>query len=270
MTKIVIILSLLFTSSCGENKLNKVETLSSFRVLAIQSTTPELTQTTRTITARPYVSDTNSSGRVITAVVDGCVDPGISFGAEVTCLDNPTKVTSSYSVDTGKPGFLLHSGWGDNSSALAIPDSIFLGRTAREKYNGVAYIILFSFSVDGIIYKSFKRIFITERTILNSNPALSSLLINGGPIAKPQNGDYLSAVTSGAETYDYLLVDGITESRSEKLTMAWYVSSGTLDTPKANASESIRYKSDPPATQLLIIGVLRDERGGVAVLDSLL
>ena len=269
MKKILITLPLLLIFSCGDNNLNKVETLSSFRVLAIQTANPELTQTSGlTVTARPYISDINGGGRTVTAIVDGCVDPGISFGAEATCEGNLTKVTSSYSVDTSTlPN--LKSGWGNYSSALAIPDTIFTGRTAREKFNGVPFLIIFSFTVDGVIYKTFRRVLITNRTALNSNPTLTTLHLNGGAIAKPNNGDYLSASYSGAETYDYLRVDGVTESRTEKLVMAWYVSSGNLDIAKANAGESVKYKSDPPATQLLMIGVLRDERGGVTVLESL-
>ena len=270
MSKILTILFVLIANSCGDNKLNKVETLSSFRLLAIQTPNPELTQATGlTVTARPYISDINGGGRIIAAVVDGCIDPGISFGAEANCEGNATKVTTSYSVDTSTLP-LLNSGWGNYTSAIAIPDNIFMGKTAREQFNGVPFIIIFSFSVDGIVYKSFRRILITNRTTLNNNPTLSTLLLNGGTIAKPQNGDYLSAVSSGPETYDYLRVDGITEARREKMAMAWYVSSGNLDMPKVTASESIRYKSAPPTTQLLILVVLRDERGGVAVLDSML
>jgi hypothetical protein len=111
---------------------------------------------------------------------------------------------------------------------------------------------------------------ITNRTTRNTNPNLISLQLNGGAIAKPKNGDSLSATYSGAETYDSILVDGATETRTEKLVMAWYVSSGNLDLSKVNASESVKYKTDPPASQLLIIGVLRDERGGVDIVQSLL
>lgn len=269
MKNMLIILPLFLIISCGDNKLDKVETLSSFRVLAIQTANPELTQTTGlTVTARPYISDINGGGRTVTAVVEGCVDPGISFGAEATCTGNPTQVTSSYSVDTSTlPN--LKSGWGNYSAALAIPDTIFTGRSTREKFNGVPFLIIFYFNVDGIIYKSFRRVLITNRTTLNTNPTLSALLRNGGAISKPNNGDYLSATYSGTETYDYLRIDGVTENRTEKLVMAWYVSSGNLDIAKASAGESVKYNSDPPATQLLMVGVLRDERGGVAVVESL-
>lgn len=37
MNKLFYVISLIFLISCGDNKLDKVETLSTFRVLAIQS-----------------------------------------------------------------------------------------------------------------------------------------------------------------------------------------------------------------------------------------
>jgi hypothetical protein len=269
--KILIQLFTLFSiASCGEDKLKKIETLNSFRVLAIESATPELTQNTGlSVTARPYISDVNGAGRIVSAVVDGCIDPGISFGAEVTCEGNASKVSVAYTVNTSALSN-LNSGWGAYSSALAIPDTIFLGRTDREKYNGVPYIIIFKFTVDDVVLKSFRRILLTNRTALNSNPTISSFLLNGSAISKPNLNDYLSASVSGAENYNTILADGTIENRNETLTMAWYVSYGELNISKATASESVQYKTSPPASQLLIIGVLRDERGGVAIRESFL
>lgn len=270
MKKILIFLPCFLILSCGDDKLAKVETLNSFRVLAIQASASEFTQSAGLkVTARPYISDINGGGRTISAVIDGCIDPGISYGAEVTCEGNPTKVSTPYSIDTSLLP-LLNSGWGNPSSELVIPNTIFLGRSIREKFNGVSYIILFSFTVDGVVQKSFKRVRITNRTSLNSNPILNALLLNGAVIGKPRLDDSLNAVFSGVESYDFMMVDESIENRSEKLVMAWYVSSGIFDMPKTNASESVRYKSDPPNSPLLIIGVLRDERGGVSVLDNLL
>jgi hypothetical protein len=270
MKNLLLFSLLVFMISCGDDKLKKVETLTSFRVLAIETATPELTQTTGlSVTARPYISDTNGAGRTISAVVDGCIDPGISFGAEVTCEGNASKVSVAYSINTSTLTN-LNSGWGTYSSSLSIPDTIFAGRTDRDKYNGVPYIIVFKFTVDGAEHKSFRRILVTNRTALNSNPTLSGFLLNGSTLAKPNLNDYLSATVSNAENYNFILVDGTTENRNESLTMAWYVSSGELNTSKVNASESVQYKSSSPSTSLLIIGVLRDERGGVSVKESLL
>ncbi len=270
MKKTIYLFTLFLIASCGDDKLKKVETLNSFRLLAIESATPELTQNAGlSVTARPYISDVNGGGRIVNAEVDGCIDPGISFGAEVTCEGNPSKVSVAYTINTSAlPN--LNSGWGAYSSALSIPDTIFFGRTDRERFNGVPYIIIFKFTVDGAVVKSFRRILLTNRTVLNSNPTLSGLLLNGSTISRPNLNDYLSASVSGSENYNTILDDGIIENKNETLTMAWYVSSGELNISKATASESVQYKTSPPSTQLLIIGVLRDERGGVAVRESLL
>jgi hypothetical protein len=272
MKILFIFLTLFFIFSCGKTTLNKVEQLGSFRILAIQTATPELTQINGlTVTVRPYISDIASGGRSITGTVEGCVDPGISFGANATCEGNPTLVTSSYTVDTTSAG-TLHSKWGPYSSALAIPDLIFAGKSTREKFNGVPYLTIFTFVVDGLTYKSFRRVLVTNRTTpnLNTNPTLTALQLNSGPISKPNLNDHLNVSFSGVETYDYIRVDGLTETRTEKSVMAWYISDGTINISKANASESIQYQTDPPTGQLLIIGVLRDERGGVDVRENLL
>jgi hypothetical protein len=270
MKKTLLLLQFLLLISCGDDKLKKVETLNSFRVLAIESASPELTQSAGlSVTVRPYVSDINGNGRIINAVIDGCIDPGISLGAEVTCDENASKVSVNYSINTSTLP-KLNSGWGSYSAGLAIPDMIFTNKSNRDKYNGVPYIVIFNFTVDGVIFKSFKRILITSRTSLNSNPALNGLLLNSSTLAKPNLNDYLSATVSGVENYDFVLVDGTVENRNETLTMAWYVSSGELDISKANASESVKYKSNQSSSPLLIVGVLRDERGGVSVLDNLL
>jgi hypothetical protein len=63
-------------------------------------------------------------------------------------------------------------------------------------------------------------------------------------------------------------VDGTTETRTKKLVMAWYISSGTLNLSKVNAADTVKYTSDPPSS-LLIVGILRDECGGVSVVHAL-
>lgn len=269
MKKIYIIISLFFISACGDNNLNKVEKLGSFRILAIKSNQPEFTQTNGlVVTAQAFVSDINSGGRAITADVEGCIDPGIANGAEASCEGSQSRVVSTSTVDTS--GTPLVPQWSTPTGNLSIPDTIFSGKSDREKFNGVPFLIIFNFLVDGSTYKSYKRVFITNRTVLNTNPILTTINLNGNGLARPANGDMLTAVYSGAESYDYQLVNGLTETRTEKLVMAWYVSDGIIDMPKTNANESIMYKSDPPIGQLLVIGILRDERGGVAVFQSVL
>jgi hypothetical protein len=139
-------------------------------------------------------------------------------------------------------------------------------------FNGVPYLIIFTFNIEGIIHTSFRRIFITNRSSpnLNNNPSITSLNLNGGIINKPNLGDLLSLSFTGIETYELMNVDGVLENRTEKLVTAWFISDGELDNSKTNAEDSIVYKSNPPMAKLLIISVLRDDRGGVDVLESFL
>ena len=160
----------------------------------------------------------------------------------------------------------LYTGFSTATYTATITATILLGRTAREQYNGVSYIVIFSFTVDGLTVKSFKRIVATSRNSLNSNPTISNVFINGNVASgKPNKDDLLSLTSSAAEDYSYQNVDDSLEARSETLEVAWYVSEGEINKPKAYSSETIKYKSIPPTSTMLLIAVLRDGRGGIAI-----
>ena len=78
-----IITNVLF--SCGDDDFKKYAALSEFRVLGIVSDVPEVGDTNETVSLTPIVSDVKNKGRVISVKVEGCVDPGIATGEEITC-----------------------------------------------------------------------------------------------------------------------------------------------------------------------------------------
>ena len=128
--------------------------------------------------------------------------------------------------------------------------------------------------MSGVEHRSLKRIIVTNRSVIdadpslvNINPVATGILVNGAPISSsPQNGDILQVVTTSAQSYKVMNIDGLIETRQENFEIAWYTSSGEFDRPKASADEEVKYKGDTPSS--ITVAVVRDERGGIAILPN--
>jgi hypothetical protein len=251
------IMLILLCLSCGEDNFQKVERLESFRVLGVEVDSPEVVPGIM-VTLKVLASDVTGSG-IIPGTYEACIDPGISRGATVSCDHDPSKVSGTYNLDlqalnqrTGLAAPLT----------VTVPATILTGRTAEEQFNGVGYIVIFRFTVNGRESSAFKRIIATTRPLpeLNTNPSGSALFLNGGTMAIPQKGDELSLTTSAPESYDVIIADGSVETRTEKFEVAWYASSGNFDKSKAFVDETVEFQGDTPPA--FILAVVRDERGG--------
>lgn len=267
--KSLLLIFLIIVSSCSKNNFDKVEELKTFRILGIYSANPEVAPGDAGINLQLYVSDINGGGRSITLNVEACIDPGISLGAEVNCNHDSTKTTGTYTIDTVNDADLgaanLYTGLATDTFSVNIPAWVHTGRTSREKTNGVGYIIVFSAVVDGKLHKAFKRLLVTNRAVKNSNPTVTSMNLNNVAIAtKPRDGDQLELTSGSSETYSFEEIDGSVTTKSESLKVAWYFSEGLVSSPKSDTGEKITFKSDPPNGNMLVLGVLRDERGGIA------
>lgn len=269
--KHLILILLILLCACSDDNFRKVEQLDGFRILAIEASAPEVAPGGAS-TLRLFVSDTQgpTGGRIITGDTVACVDPGISMGAPVSCDHDPTSVTGNYTIDTTAADLSgnLYTGY-SGSLNVTVPTTIHLGRSMREKSNGVGYIVIFTFTVDGQEVRSFKRIIATDRATLNTNPTGSVVLLNGASLAEtPHEGDILNMTTSAPETYTYVNVDDSTETLSEGMSVAWFVSGAEFNKPKANLGEQVKLTTEPPAGPNLIIGIVRDDRGGVEVVRT--
>lgn len=262
-------MAILISTGCGMNDFRRVEELKTFRILGAVATDPEVAAGGST-TVRLYVSDINGGGRTITGSTEICIDPGVAFGAPVQCDHDPTKVTGSYSIDTAGDADLgssnQYTGLATQAVTVNVPAQIFTGRNARDRNNGVSMLVIFRFDVDGRSLTAFRRVTATERTQKNTNPTIQEVRLNGGAInGKPAKDGALTIATSGPETYPVVNIDGSTEDRRENLEAAWYVSKGRLDRPKADVSETVTYKDEPPSEAMVIVVIVRDERGGTAI-----
>jgi hypothetical protein len=265
--KNLIFLCLLFLASCGGDNFRKVETLESFRILGIYSPTPEVAPGVGvTANLQLIVSDVKGGGRVINGTTQACIDPGIALGAKVSCDHDPLTQNGTYVIDTTTVDMTsnLFTGLNDDVETVNIPNTILLGRSGREQFNGVGFIVIFRFNVDGKEVTAFKRIAVTNRGSVNTNPTGSTVRVNGAPISTmPLDGDSLTITTSTPETYNFRNIDGTTENRTEEFQVAWYVSSGRFDKPKTDISDRVEYQGKSSGDPTVLLSIIRDERGGI-------
>ena len=263
MKHLSFLILLTLITACGDDRLPKIETLEGFRIIGIEASSPEVAPGGSS-TLRLYVSDPQGGGRVINGSYIACVDPGISLGAAVDCSKVPGAVSGSYSVDTNPLSATLYTGFSGSMTA-SIPASILTGRSARDQFNGVGYIVIFTFTVDGKTVRSFKRVLATNRGSLNSNPTSPTILLNGAALSTvPREGDRVSVSGLSPETYQFQNVDGTTETRTENLEVAWFMSTGEVNRPKAQAQDSAEF-TEAPGPNFLILSAIRDGRGGFSV-----
>lgn len=260
---LIILFSILFLSSCGDDTFKKVEVLNEFRVLAIVANDSELAPGGST-NVFPLISDIKG-GRTVQGEVISCIDPGVSRGAPVSCDHDPSASPVTYNVDTSTLTLGAQNTGQAPAHNITIPASIFTGRSDREKFNGVPYLVIFTFTVDGRTVKAFRRINATDRTQKNQNPASPVISINGSTTLNqlPTKGANFNLTTSAPESYQFITIDGTLENRVESLDVSWYLSSGEVDKPKAAVSESVEYEGETPTTSFLLMAIVRDERGGI-------
>jgi len=256
--------------SCGGNDFKEVEELNTFRVLAIVSDNPEVAPGGNS-NLQLFVADPLGEGRLISGTYEGCIDPGISFGASVSCEHDPNVITGNFNIDTNSltPSGTFYTGL-TQTLPVSVPATIHVGRSSREKFNGVGYIVIFKFTIDGKEVKSFKRIIATDRGSLNTNPLGGEIRVNNGNIGSSlMEGDSLKAVGVTPETYDYITVEGTSETRSEDIGVAWYTTDGKFTRSKTDLNEETEYE-DSTKEEVLLISIIRDDRGGVEVLREAL
>jgi hypothetical protein len=269
--KIYSLVLLLLAISCGDDRVKKVEILEDFRILAAVTNKPEVSPG-ETANLQLFISDVKGGGRVITGTTVACIDPGISFGAKVNCDHDPSAQSDTYTIDTNALDVPngLYTGLATDTLNVTVPLNIFTGRGSRDQFNGVGFIVIFNFTVDGRNISTFKRITATNRGTFNSNPAGSTILLNGSSIGSaPEDGDDLEATSSAPEFFDYQTIDGVTENREEKLAVAWYITQGELTKPKSNVGESTSYKGKKSTASSAVIAIIRDERGGVDIVSKI-
>lgn len=278
-------LSLSIFFGCGDDNLPDYFLLDRLRVLAAQTTGAAAEFSPGdSATVVFHVSDPRGAGRTLTYSMEACVDPGVSQGATPSCSGNPTLVTLVAS-STFVPGSAATNYYGTLSSpAVSIPTSgvVFLdprtssARSTADQANGVAYLVTVRISASATEgTTAFKRLIVSTKSPKNQNPTWStpSLLFDGvAPGAYSLNSARFPVraqiPAASAETYVVTRTDLSTTSAEEGLLVTWFVSSGSMRFSRTEPTGENRFTPAVPLpTVTSFIAVLRDDRGGTAVVD---
>ena len=267
---------------CSKDTFPKYIALSGLRVIALQTSTPEISPGTA-VTITPYISDINNSGPW-TYSAEGCFDPGITYGANPSCTDSATRtvLASSASVTAGQlTAANVYTGSVDSLTlSAALTAAILTGRSGVDSYNGVNYLVVYTISNSaGESVKSFRRIVVTESTksTKNSNPSATDILANGATLgALSASGEYtLSASYSAAspESYTYKDSNGNLVSATESLSTTWFITDGEMKYYRTSSGDTNTCKtpsSYPSGRKSAVIAVTRDTRGGIQIVQRMI
>lgn len=267
----------LFLTACNDSKMPKYVELSELRVLTLIVDKPEVNPG-ETIVVTPLVSDVYEATS-LTYEAYGCIDPGISKGAEPSCNGNATKVSLSQgTITAGSNTEMAQNFTGSAPSfSAAIPADvvIFNQRSEIEKFNGLSYLIEYKISnTRGQTVSTVKRVIVSNKTSdqKNLNPVVDQMQSNGTALssnAYPVSGKYnltMSFTPASFQTYVLRKDDNSTESRGEELTTTWFITDGTLKYYRSLNSEVNEYTAPDALSTVrknFLISVSRDSRGGV-------
>ena len=253
--------------SCSDDSFKKVDKLGDFRVLGIQASSPEVNANAN-VNFSLLISDIDGAGRAVSLDVEGCIDPGIVYGAQPTCDHDPNKFSDSEPDITSSLVAPTYTDMVAVPFVVPVSTAILTGRSARDQFNGVGYLVTFTFNVGGEVIKTFKRIIVTNRVSLNTNPSFddnNDILLNGSEINSnlPSDGDKLSLKSGAPESYQFQNIDGNIEDKTEKFEVAWYSSEGEFSKPKSFTQEEVEFKTSTSSGASVFVVVIRDGRGGL-------
>ena len=264
------ILFCLFFISCGDDNFPETSQLSGLRILAITADKPEINAAT-TVSLTPLISYVQGGDATLNYTWEACPDPGIAFGAELSCNSAATalKLSGSGSFSASALSGSYYTGNSDVIS-LNIPPEVFtyLATLNSEiQYNGLDYIVLLSFTdaTKRIATQGFKRIRISAKPTaeLNQNPTIGAIQFAGAELTSYPSSEGVVEVASlsPAETYTEQTNVGL-RSFTEKRFVSWYSSSGEFLFNRTDPGEANTFT--PSGSTGVFVAIYRDGRGGVA------
>ena len=267
---------LLFTG-CSSSDLPDYNVLSSLRVLALQADHPEA-HPGDTVVITPYVSDVYGAGRALNYSAEACVDPGTAYGAVPTCIGNPTRsVFATQLTATPLPSPGQPTGT-TSTISVPIPSTMITGRSSQSSYNGISYLFLYTIVGGSETVTAYKHILVVDpsKMTLNNNPDVAGpidILFNGAASATVESlpsGDQslsLQYAAGAQESYQVMNSDGSFQSLFEQLTTTWFITDGTEKQYRTINQGTTTWSppsGEPAARKVVLVGVVRDGRGGVS------
>jgi len=275
----------LFLFGCGDSPPGDKRLLEKLRILAVVASSPEA-YPEQSITIIPVISDINGSGRELTLKVEGCPYEDIVEDDENTCRQSKHRaelfsgtVSGHLSPDSiGIPAFSSPNYTGAlKAISVVLPESdiIFSDKSGFQQYLGVNYAITLEIWANGLenSVKGYKKVKVSVNTRKNLNPDINDFLYKGQSFLTFPTDDV--SITPGfgqgsQENYtSYDFSTGTQENKDETLTVSWMVSDGDLRYYNTENENSVSFS--PPvkieaARNLVLVGVVRDGRGGTDVL----
>jgi hypothetical protein len=259
-----------------------------------------------TLQVTPVLSDLHGGGRQLSFNLYYCLDPGVGLGAPPTCEGNATRVDVSMNTSFGPSGTFTSPEFTgiptlglsiDLSTmppaVLALYSARFTSLTSIQRFNGISILVFFEIfptlsSSEKIT--TFKRLFISDGRVLNQNPGTGlDLAREDGTslVSFPSVETFLKAVVpaSNLETYTVQDSSGNPQTLTESIEVAWFLTGpadiecsndkdcttdGFLALSRTSPGELNRFT--PPKVPLpvgrdrVLIGIVKDNRGGNAVL----
>jgi hypothetical protein len=275
---ILIIFTLI--SSCGDMDQKKYSQLEDLRVLAIEADFSEI-NTAQDVIVTPYISYPIGGDTTLDISYKACLNPGIEFGAEVSCDSYPASQVisgaSTYTTSTiGAANFYTGQ---INPITLSIPASAFAflaSLDSKTQFNGYDFIMILTISDQNNSTQtitSLKRISLTTRVTadLNANPSISGAIQNNGIDLTTMPTSIANLTIDGlsaAESYQSETNTGTTNF-TEQMLVSWFSNVGEFQFSRSDRDQSLEF--DPQgATAGVIIGVYRDNRGGVKIIRLVL
>ncbi len=281
----VLFLSCLALSACANGDIANPGKLGDLKIIGMVSYKTTLNGVSDaapgdTIKVRPYLSWVNGGGATVTWSMVACRDPGIAFGANATCTGAPDRVVVMTQTTPVVIGDSTNA-WTDFMPEIpvTIPADFFTNAgfgvtNASTQYNGASYLIFLSvYGPLGDTDSTMSQVVVTTRTgaDLAVNPSFDNIQQADGTALTTYPGAKVSlkAVYSGV-TPTYPARDGsgnpVTSDNGSLIN--WYFSDGTLSantTDQTVTTTDWTPSSKPSSRASVIVGILRDSRGGVSV-----
>ncbi len=277
---VVLAISVSSFLGCGVRLKNDFHSLSSLRVLSLRADTPEL-GVGETATLTPFVSDVDGSGRELFFEVSACSELKGEQSKRPDCVAASDRVVISSETlitELTAPNYTGQA----TPVAVSIPTDLLDQYTDVEKLNGVEYRIDYRiYARDQTSVRAVKHLVVSNRSVKNQNPVLSSVESDTGALVTfPAAATTLIAKIdeSSGETYQVMVAKQVDRGvelslvdQVETLDVSWFISDGTLELGKTlSGDNNIWY---PPITaptkhQAILIGVLRDGRGGESLFST--
>ena len=272
----------LFLTSCGQDDLPVYSQLKGLRVLGLVASSPEALAGGGPVTITPYVSDIDGGGRSLQYDAEACLNLEVDYGGDPTCEGSSTRTVIAQGAAVTIAGNLTSSnGYTGSVDALSvsIPTSSSLSSfSALQKYNGVPLLVTYKiYASSGEAVRSYRRIYVTTEPskVLNSNPIFLDILSDGSTLgpslptsAVKLSADFPNSGANGAEVYSEIESDGGLVNKTESLMVTWFVSAGSVAATRIVAGDFTRFSPPneiPSLGRVIVVGVLRDNRGGLAV-----